>query len=350
MRIAMLAPLYESVPPKLYGGTERVVSHLTEALLELGHEVTLFASGDSLTKARLRAPCSQALRLDASCRDYQSPHVLELEMLMQEVERFDVIHFHTDGMHFPYSRRLQVPTVSTLHGRLDLPELHSLFREFAELSFVSISNSQRQPLPYLNWAGTVYHGLPNNLLRFQPQRKGDYLAFLGRISPEKGPVDAIEIAKRAGKKIKIAAKVDAADRAYFASIAPHFAQPHVEFIGEINDQEKSEFLGNALALLFPIDWPEPFGLVMIEAMATGTPVIAFPRGSVPEVIEPGVSGYVVNSVAEAVRAVERLPKISRWRCRMEFEQRFSATRMARDYVSVYQRLRVPMQRELTKAV
>jgi glycosyltransferase involved in cell wall biosynthesis len=338
MRIAQVAPLYESVPPRCYGGTERVVSYLTEALVRQGHDVTLFASGDSATAARLVAPCPRALRLDPRCRDPLPPHVLLVEQVCQQAERFDCIHWHLDPLHFPLARRLSTPHVTTLHGRLDLPDLGPLAEEFTDIPVVSISDAQRQPLPGLNWQGTVSHGLPEDLYTFRPE-PGTYLAFLGRLSPEKGVDRAVAIARRLGMDLKIAAKVDAADRAYFeAVVAPLLREPRVEFVGEIGEGEKGDFLGHAAALLFPIDWPEPFGLVMIEALACGTPVIAYRQGSVPEILEDGVTGFIVDDLEGAVRAAGHLPTVSRWRCRQRFEARFSAARMAREYLALYQRL------------
>ena len=338
MRIAQVAPLYESVPPKYYGGTERVVSYLTEELVHQGHNVTLFASGDSETSARLLATSPSSLRLDKNCVDQVAQHVVLLEQVFRHADDFDVIHFHVDYIHFPYSRRQPITHVTTLHGRLDIPDLVPLYREFPEMPLVSISESQRQPLPWVNWQGKVYHGLPKNLHRFRSE-PGDYLAFLGRISPEKRVDRAIDIALQAGVPIKIAAKVDASDKEYFEqTIKPLLRERLVEFIGEIGEREKDDFLGNALALLFPIDWPEPFGLVMIESMACGTPVIAFRHGSVPEVMEDGRTGFIVDGVAEAVKAVGRLHDVSRNDCRGVFEQRFTATRMASDYLRVYDRV------------
>jgi glycosyltransferase involved in cell wall biosynthesis len=335
MKIAQVAPLYERVPPLYYGGTERVVSYLTEALVELGHEVTLFASGDSLTRAKLVSPCAKALRLDAECVDRIAYHVLQLEQIFQQDRRFDIVHFHTDYFHYPFSRRRNLAHVTTLHGRLDLSDLAPLYREFDDVPVVSISDSQRAPLPSIGWVGTVYHGLPRGL--YQPRSdRGDYLVFLGRISPEKRPDRAIEIAKRAGMRLKIAAKVDAVDRCYMKEqIRPLLDDPLVEFIGEIGDADKEELLRNAYALLFPIDWPEPFGLVMIEAMACGTPTVAFRRGSVPEIIDDGVSGYSVDTIDEAVQALRNVRGLDRSACRKKFEERFSAERMAQDYVDVY---------------
>ncbi|RMD85338.1 MAG: glycosyltransferase family 4 protein [Candidatus Dadabacteria bacterium] len=340
MRIAQVAPLYESVPPKLYGGTERVVSYLTEELAAQGHDVTLFASGDSVTKARLRAPVAQALRLGDGYDDPIPYHLVELEHVLREAHRFDVVHFHTDYIHFPLARRLPVPHVTTLHGRLDLRDLPLLYREFEDIPLVSISDAQREPLQWANWKATVYHGLPVDLYRPVLRPEG-YLAFLGRISPEKRPDRAIEIARRAGVPLRIAAKVDRADRDYFETkIRPLLSGPGVEFIGEIGEKDKNEFLGNALALLFPIDWPEPFGLVMIESMACGTPIVAFRGGSVPEVIDEGVTGFIVEDIAGAVAAVERVAELDRRLVRRTFERRFTAARMARDYLAVYRSLTV----------
>lgn len=338
MRIAQVAPLYESVPPKLYGGTERVVSHLTEELVAQGHEVTLFASGDSVTSARFVPVCPESLRLDETSQDYLAHHILMLEQVFSEKENFDIIHFHIDYLHFPLSRLHAVRNVTTLHGRLDTPDLLPLYRVFADMPVVSISDAQREPLPFINWQETVYHGLPEEDFRFHPEG-GKYLAFLGRICPEKGVDQAIQIAKRAGMKLKIAAKVDRADVEYFeTTIKPMLNHPLIEFIGEIGDPDKCEFLGNAAALIFPINWPEPFGLVMIEAMACGTPVIAYPFGSVPEVVENGHTGFVVNNVEEAAGAVARVSTLERAACREVFAERFSARRMTHDYLAVYERL------------
>jgi len=338
LRIAQVAPLYESVPPKYYGGTERVVSYLTEELVRQGHDVTLYASGDSVTKAHLVAPCRRSLRLDKHCIDQLAHHVLMLEMVFKEPDRFDIIHFHIDYIHFPISRRYRTPHLTTLHGRLDIPDLVPLYQEFREVPVVSISNAQREPLYWLNWQGTIYHGLPEDLYTFR-EEPGEYLAFLGRIAPEKRVDRAIEIAKRIGMPIKIAAKVDKVDKDYFEDVVePLLRNPLVEYVGEIGEGEKDEFLGNAYALLFPIDWPEPFGLVMIEAMACGTPVIAYRRGSVPEVVEEGGTGFIVQGLEDAIEAVRRVPTLSRKRCREVFEERFSASRMVRDYLTIYQRL------------
>jgi glycosyltransferase involved in cell wall biosynthesis len=341
MKIAQVSPLYESVPPKLYGGTERVVSYLTEELVRQGHDVTLFASGDSVTGARLVAGSPRALRLDDSHIDPLAYNVVLIDKVFRAAHEFDVIHFHTDYLHFPLSKRYGVPNVTTMHGRLDLPDLATIFNQFPQVNVVSISDAQREPLAWANWQGTVHHGLPTDLYTFR-EKPGKYLAFLGRISPEKRADRAIEIARRMGMKLKIAAKVDSADKDYFKQeIEPLLTDNLVEFIGEIGEKEKDEFLGNAYALLFPIDWPEPFGMVMIEAMACGTPVIAFPGGSVPEVIQDGVNGFVCTSVDEAVEAVERVSTLSRWQSRQVFEERFSAERMARDYVEIYERISSP---------
>ena len=338
MRIAQVAPLYESVPPKLYGGTERVVSWLTEELVRMGHEVSLFASGDSLTTARLVAASKEALRLDPTCIDQMAHHVRMIEQVFSQKNEFDLIHFHIDYLHFPMSRREGVKNITTLHGRLDIPDLVPLYETFPEMPVVSISDSQREPLPWLNWQGTVLHGLPKDSFEFYNQ-PGKYLAFLGRTSPEKGLDRAIEIAKRSGMPLKIAAKIDPADRLYFEStIKPLLDSSLIEFIGEIGSSEKNAFLGNAAALLFPIQWSEPFGLVMIEAMACGTPVIAFPTGSVPEVMEDGISGFIVPDVDSAVAAVNKIGEISRQKCHQHFLRHFTSTRMAQDYLKIYQRL------------
>jgi glycosyltransferase involved in cell wall biosynthesis len=310
---------------------------LTEELVAQGHDVTLFASGDSETGARLVPGCERALRL-SHCLDHFAHHVLLLEQVFKRAGEFDILHFHIDYWHFPFSRRRGTPHVTTLHGRLDLPDLVPLYREFADMPVVSISDAQRNPLPWLHWQGTVHHGLPENLHTLR-EEQGKYLAFLGRISPEKRVDRAIEIATRVGMPLRIAAKVDPADREYFESeIRRLLDHPQVEYLGEIGGREKDQFLGNAYALLFPIDWPEPFGLVMIEAMACGTPVIACRRGSVPEVMVDGVTGFVVDGVEEAVEALERIPQLSRRRCREVFEQRFSARRMVWDYLAIYDRV------------
>jgi len=337
MRIAQIAPLFERVPPKLYGGTERVVSYLTEELVRQGHEVTLFASGDSISTARLVACSDTALRLSPNVRDPVPYVIVLLDKVRQQASDFDILHFHTDMVHFPLAKNLGVPSVTTLHGRLDLPDLEPLYRAFSDQALVSISDYQRLPMPPVNWAGTVYHGLPRNLLPFVARPRGGYLAFLGRISPEKRPDRAIEIAARTGMQLKMAAKIDKIDQPYWDEvIGPLVARsPHVEFIGEIDERQKAELLGNAAALLFPIDWPEPFGLVMIESMACGTPVIAFGCGSVPEIVDHGVTGFVVHTADEAVAAVENLATLERGLVRATFERRFSATRMADDYLEVY---------------
>ncbi len=337
MRIAQVAPLIESVPPQLYGGTERVVGFLTDELVRAGHDVTLFATGDSRTHADLVPIHHMGLR-QAGCQNAVSLHMLMIEQVAQRAEEFDLIHFHIGELHFPVARRLAVPHLTTLHGRLDLPELKPLFREFDDLPVVSISNAQRAPIPEACWAGTVHHGLPLDLLDFNPG-PGDYLAFLGRVSPEKRVDRAIAIATACGWPLRIAAKVDPADRAYFESrIRPLLDNPLVEFIGEIGERQKSEFLGRAKALLFPIDWPEPFGLVMIEAMACGTPVIAFRGGSVVEIIDDAVTGFIVDTIDEAVEAARRVHLLDRRRCRAVFERRFSVARMASDYVQIYTQL------------
>lgn len=344
MKIAQVSPLYESVPPKLYGGTERVVSYLTEELVRQGHRVTLFASGDSITSAELIPIVPEALRLCARCVDPFVHHMLMIETAAQLAPHFDVIHFHVDYLHFPISRRSKYDHLTTLHGRLDIADLAPLYQEFDDMPLTSISNAQRTPLPFANWQGTVYHGLPENLYRFHPS-PGQYLAFLGRISPEKRVDRAIEIARRAGLPLKIAAKVDNADREYFDShIKSLLSEPHVEFIGEIGEEQKNDFLGNAIALLFPIDWPEPFGLVMIESMAAGTPVIAFRGGSVEEIITPGRSGVVCTNIEEAVDAVDSARRLNRADCRRAFEERFTASRMAHDYVRIYRNLSSPVPR------
>ena len=346
MKIAQIAPLIESVPPRLYGGTERIVFWLTEELVRQGHEVTLFASGDSITAAEL-VPCTrEALRLNPSVKDPIPYYMLMLDKVRRRAHEFDVLHFHIDHLHFPLFRDIASRTVTTLHGRQDLPDLPPLYFGFSEMPVVSISHSQRKPLPQANYAETVYHGLPTDLYKpiFQP--RGGYVAFLGRISPEKRLDRAIEIARALGVPLKIAAKVDKVDAGYFEeTIKPLLDGPGVEFIGEINDSQKPEFLGEALALLFPIDWPEPFGLVMIEAMACGTPVLAFRRGSVTEIIDDGVTGRIVDTVKEAVAALPQVLAMDRRAVRRRFEERFSATRMANDYVSVYHELlqRAPAQ-------
>jgi len=336
MRIAEISPLHESVPPKLYGGTERVVHFLTEALVDLGHEVTLFASGDSTTRAELVACTPEALRLNY-CEDPIAPHVAMIEDVIARAGEFDVMHFHTDYLGYSLARRQSVPYVTTMHGRLDTPELEPIFRTFPESPLISISDSQRDPHLDANWQGTVYHGLPLGLYRAHPAHRG-YLAFVGRISPEKRVDRAVEIAQRLGMPLKVAAKISRNDREYYEDkIKPLFAtSPLVEFVGEISEDEKNAFLGGAAALLFPIDWPEPFGLVMIEAMACGTPVVAFRCGSVPEVMCDGVSGFVVDTMEAAVAATARAVELPRAGVRAYFEKRFSAPRMAEDYVAIFE--------------
>jgi glycosyltransferase involved in cell wall biosynthesis len=340
MKIAQIAPLYERVPPLLYGGTERIVSYLTEELVRQGHEVTLFASGDSHTGAAL-VPCSEAaLRLDPLIRDPLPYHLMQMDEVGRRAAEFDVLHFHTDLVHFPLLRYLPNPTLTTVHGRLDLADLRPFYDFFSQAPLISISADQQRPLPRANWVGTVHHGLPADGLPFNPLATGGYLAFLGRISPEKGPDRAIDIAARLGLPLRIAAKIDKADQSYWDTVIKPLIDknPAVEFVGEINEASKPYFLGNALALLFPIDWPEPFGLVMIEAMACGTPVIAFRRGSVPEIIEDGVSGFVVDDIEGAVQAVAQVETLPRAEVRRCFERRFTAERMARDYLAIYHSL------------
>jgi glycosyltransferase involved in cell wall biosynthesis len=339
MRIAQIAPLIESVPPRLYGGTERIVSFLAEELVRQGHEVTLFASGDSLTSAEL-VPCTeQALRLDPRVRDPLPYYMVMLDEVRRRAPEFDVLHFHIDYLQFPLFRDLAPLTLTTQHGRLDLPDLSVAYRVFSEFPLVSISDDQRRPCPDWNWVATVHHGLPPEPYPFSPQPRGGYLAFLGRICPEKRPDHAIEIARRAGIPLKIAAKVDRVDQAYFDEvIRPLLRDPLVEYVGEIGDRDKPAFLGDALGLLFPIEWPEPFGLVMIEAMACGTPVMAYRRGAVPEVLDHGWTGFIVDDIAGAVAAVTGLDRLDRRLIRARFEQRFTAERMAKDYVAVYETL------------
>jgi glycosyltransferase involved in cell wall biosynthesis len=338
MKIAQVAPLTEAVPPKFYGGTERVVAYLTDALVELGHEVTLFASGDSLTKAKLHPCWPQALRLDPNVKDYFAPIFMELEMVARRAHEFDVIHAHLDYFGYPLLRRLGVPSVTTLHGRLDMPELQPLYGLYGDMPVVSISDSQRAPLPQANYVATILHGLPQDLLQKGPGT-GGYLAFLGRISPEKAPDAAIRIAAKAGMKIKMAAKVDKVDEEYYKStVEPLLPQGDIEFIGEIGEHQKSDFLGNAAALVFPIAWREPFGLVMIEAMACGTPVIAFNNGSVPEVLEDGLTGFIVENEEQAIAAVAKIGTLDRDRIRAEFDRRFTSHHMAQNYLKLYSRL------------
>jgi len=338
VKIAQVAPLYEAVPPKYYGGTERVVSYLTEELVRQGQDVTLFASGDSVTSAELVPICPRALRLDNNCVDQLAPHLVLLEKVLRSAHRFDIIHFHIDYLHFPLSSRAGIRHVTTLHGKLTIPELPRLYDCYPGIPVVSISDAQRSPLPQANWQATVYHGLPMTSCTVR-EKPGNYLAFLGRISPEKRVDRAIEIAQRTGMKLRIAAKVDRADQDYYhADIEPLLRDPLVEYIGEIGEDEKADFLGNAYALLFPIDWPEPFGLVMIEAMRCGTPVVAWDCGSVPEVIDEGVTGFVVDNIDDAVRAVKLAGEVDRRSCRKVFETRYCVERMAQDYLAVYHRL------------
>ena len=336
MRIAQVAPLYEAVPPRLYGGTERVIHYLTEELVKQGHEVTLFASGDSVTNAKLIATVDEALRLDPKCVDPLAHHIVQLEEVIDRQKDFDIIHFHTDYLHFPLTKNCHIPCLTTLHGRLDIPDLQPVYNKFPAQRVISISNNQRLPLPQANWQGTVYHGLPEDLHPLQPE-EGKYFAFVGRISPEKRVDRAIEIAIACNYPLKIAAKIDKADQLYFEKHIAHLMEhPLIDFVGEINEKQKTTFLGNAAALLFPIDWAEPFGMVMIEAMSCGTPVIAFKNGSVPEVLDDGVTGFIVESVEEAIAAVAKLPKLSRAVIRQVFEKKFTACRMAKDYVKLYQ--------------
>src|SRR5690606_34309554 len=332
---------------RLYGGTERVVHHLTESLIDLGHDVTLFASGDSRTSARLVPARDHALRLDSELSWDLPAHLAMLEEVREQADRFDVLHFHTDCLHMPLFRDMAHRTITTLHGRQDIKDVPPFLARFRQFPLVSISNDQRRPVAFANFIDTVYHGLPEDLYRFEPNPEGNYLAFLGRIAPEKGPDRAIEIARRAGLRLKIAAKVDRADEAYFRErIEPLLNDPLVEFVGEISDADKSDFLGNALALVFPIDWPEPFGLVMIEAMACGTPVIASPRGSVPEIVEHGVTGLIARDIEEAAMAVREVGQLDRHRIREVFEARFSARAMARSYLRLYEQIVAADERQV----
>jgi glycosyltransferase involved in cell wall biosynthesis len=338
MRIAQIAPLDESVPPKLYGGTERVVSFLTEELVRRGHQVTLFASGDSVTDARLVSSCDTSLRLSPVGTYPLLYNVMQLEQVRSRADEFDVLHFHGNLLHFPLTRALQRQTLTTLHGPLNLPDFIKFFTAFPGSPLVSISDAQRQPMPTANWLATIPHGLPSDLLPFNASSTGGYLAFLGRISPEKRPDRAIEIAARVGMPLKIAAKIDDADASYWSDVIRPMIErtPQVEFVGEINEKQKAAFLGNATALLFPIDWPEPFGLVMIEAMSCGTPILAFRCGSVAEVIENGVSGFIISSMAEAVTVVPELVELDRRLVRNAFEKRFTVERMAQHYLTIYE--------------
>lgn len=337
MKIAQVTPLYEAVPPKLYGGTERVVAHLTDALVDLGHDVTLFASADAETKARLVPVRDQAIRLDpAPLKSDLAAHMTMLAEVLDRADEFDVIHFHTDMIHFPFFRNCADKTLTTLHGRLDLKDLPEVYRRWSDFGLVSISDDQRKPLAFANWTATVHHGMPGDQYRFSAKSDG-YLAFLGRISPEKRPDRAIEIATKLGKPLKMAAKIDAADKRYWEETIRPLVEgnPLVEFIGEIGDHQKSDFLGGAEALLFPIDWPEPFGLVMIEAMACGTPVVAFRCGSTPEIIEDGATGFLVDTMEQAIAAAGRAHLLDREAIRARFDLRFSSVAMARRYVEVY---------------
>jgi glycosyltransferase involved in cell wall biosynthesis len=337
MRIAQVSPLMESVPPKAYGGTERVVSYLTEELVKAGEEVTLFASGDSRTKARLIPCCDKALRIDGSVLPL-AHHVAQVDQVFRRADEFDIIHFHIDYLHYPIARRHRVRTLTTLHNRQDIPDLDALVEPFADLPLVSISQSQRKQRPEQNWVATIHHGQPEDLYPFNPEPE-DYLAFVGRIAPEKRVDRAIEIARAVNMKLRIAAKVDAADQAYFdAVIKPMLDRPNIEFIGEINDLQKRDFLGKARAMLFPIDWPEPFGLVMIVSFSCGTPVVAFKCGSVPEVMVDGVTGYVVQSLDEAIEATRNAIHLDRQACRKIFEERYTARRMAAEYLRLYCRI------------
>jgi len=338
MKIAQIAPLYESVPPRFYGGTERVVSYLTEELVAQGHEVTLFASGDSQTSARLIPACRRALRLDGGYVDAIACHFLMLQNVMDHADEFDVLHFHCDYLHFPFTKNSVVPHLTTLHGRLNIPEVAALHYAFPGTPLVSISLSQRRPVAQANWIGNVYHGLPAPA-RPMGQGEKNYLAFVGRIAREKRVDRAIEIAIRSGRQLKIAAKVDSSDREYYQREIKHLLNhPSVDFVGEISEEKKADFLGAAYAQIFPIDWPEPFGLCMIEAMSCGTPTIAFNCGSVSEVLQEGVTGLIVNSVEEAVAAVPKIARLSRFACRREFEKRFLASRMAEEYTRLYEAL------------
>jgi glycosyltransferase involved in cell wall biosynthesis len=338
MKIAQIAPLQESVPPEFYGGTERIVSFLTEELVKRGHDVTLYASGDSQTNAKLVSVADRALRLNPWCKDFQAIYVLQLEQIYQDMDAYDIVHFHTDYLHFPLSRRLLPNHVTTLHNRLDSPEIAMIFNEYKEIPVVSISDSQRLPLPTANWQATVYNGIDETPYKFNPE-PGRYLAFMGRISPDKGIEEAIEIALQSDMELQIAAKIGKEEQAYFQEkIEPFFSHPLIKYLGEISESEKSDFLGKATATLFPVQWPEPFGMVMIESLACGTPVIAFKQGAVPEVLHNRTTGFIVNSINEAVESVRHLELISRYLCREVFEKRFKAAKMTDNYIDVYHKL------------
>lgn len=337
MKIAQVAPLRESVPPQHHGGTERVVSYLTEELVRLGHDVTLFASGDSSTSAALSAACSSSLRSTPKMLYPDAPLCLFLERAFGTyAENFDLIHSHIDLLGFPLARRCRTPVLTTFYGRLDLPELIPVFEQFSELPVVSVSEAQRGPIPWINWWNTIHPGLPRNLYSMHPNL-GRYLAFLGRISPDRGVEQAIELAKRTDMPIRIAARVDPADRNYFDHIAPLFEHPLVEYVGEVTDDEKDDFLGEAYALICPVDRPDPFGLVLIEALACGTPVLAYRRGSVSEIVDHGSTGYFSDTLEEMAHTVAWIPNIDRRRCRSAFEDRFTVDRMVQEYLSLYQR-------------
>jgi glycosyltransferase involved in cell wall biosynthesis len=338
MKIAQISPLYEPCPPVLYGGTERVVSFLTEELVRKGHDVTLFASGDSKTSAHLISPVCKALRLDPKVEDPLAHHIVQLKQVIDRAHEFDILHFHTDYLHFPVSPFLRAKNLVTLHGRLNIPDLLNIYSTFKKQPLVSISNSQRNLLPVqANWLGTVYHGLPLDFYTMGSHTE-DYVVFLARISPEKRPDRAVEIARKAGINIKIAAKIDRADQHYYRSVKEILKQEHVEFLGEVGEDQKEQLLRHAKALLFPIDWPEPFGIAMIEAMACGTPVIAYNHGSIPEVVDHGITGFVVNSIDEAVKAIKDIDRIDRSTVRKVFEERFSASVMTDNYLRLYEQL------------
>lgn len=338
MKIAQVSPLFESVPPKAYGGTERVVFHLTEELVRQGHAVTLFASGDSVTSATLVSPIERSIRPTGVHHSWLAYHLIQMEMVVEQSAGFDIIHFHTDYLHFPVLKRIPTPHVTTLHGRLDLPEREPLYRHFPGVPLISISDHQRRPVPWVNWCATVYHGLPADLYPFEAHGE-DYFIFLGRLSREKRVDRAIDIAKQCGMPLYICAKLDEADEPYFNEyVRPLLQHPLVRYVGEIGEEEKRGLLGRARAMLFPIDWPEPFGLVMIEAFSCGTPVIAYGHGSVPEIMEDGITGYVVGSQEEAVRAARNIHTISRKACRQAFERRFTVERMTENYLSAYQQI------------